>query len=158
MKKLVYLAGPITGCSYDGAVGWRERVKEELAQENIKALSPMRAKEYLEHYEDIANSLQFENQAHIGNTLSSARGIMTRDRFDALSCGVLFVNFLGAEVPSLGTVMEIAWADANRSPIIVVMEDEGNPHDHAMINEATGFRVNTLEQGIVIAKAILSDY
>jgi hypothetical protein len=54
--------------------------------------------------------------------------------------------------------MEIAWADANRIPSVIVMEPEDNLHDHAMINECTGFRVSTIREGIEIVKAILGDY
>jgi predicted acetyltransferase len=54
--------------------------------------------------------------------------------------------------------MEIAWADAHRIPSVVVMEDSDNIHDHAMINECTGFRVNNINDGIEVVKAILGDY
>ncbi len=158
VNKTVYLAGPISGCSYDGAVNWREHCITELAIRGIKGISPMRAKSYLKEHEEIAGHIEFENQQHIGNALSSSRGIMTRDRFDATNCSVLLVNFLGAEKVSIGTAIEVGLADANRIPIVTVIEDSGNPHDHAMINEATGFRVNSLDKALIIIKSILSDY
>lgn len=47
MKK-VYLAGPISGQSYDGATSWREEAKEELSSwSDIIGYSPMRGKTYL---------------------------------------------------------------------------------------------------------------
>jgi hypothetical protein len=79
---------------------------------------------------------------------------MTRDRFDATRCDVLLVNLLGAERVSIGTVMEIAWADLRRTPIVAVME-EGNVHEHGMVNEAIGFRVTTLDEALNIIKSIL---
>jgi hypothetical protein len=54
--------------------------------------------------------------------------------------------------------MECAWAYAFDKPLIVVMEDEGNLHEHAMIREATGFRVNTIDKAIDVANSILTDY
>jgi len=54
--------------------------------------------------------------------------------------------------------MEIAWADLSRIPVVLVMEPEKNGHDHAMIREAAGFRVSTLDEGLRIVKAILSVY
>jgi nucleoside 2-deoxyribosyltransferase len=75
-----------------------------------------------------------------------------------MNCSLVFINLLGTKKVSIGTVMEIAWADANRIPIVLVMEKEGNLHDHAMINECVGFRVSTIREGIEIAKAILGDY
>ena len=35
--KTVYLAGPISGLTYDGVVDWREAVARELADVGIKA-------------------------------------------------------------------------------------------------------------------------
>ena len=148
MDKRVYLIGPITGCSYDGCTDWRDYVKRDLEFELIIGVSPMRAKEYLHSSASI--DLTYDTP------LSSARGIMTRDRFDLMTCDVVLANLLGADIVSIGTVMEIAWADMLRKPVILVMEDEGNIHDHPMITEAAGFRVNTLDGGIEIAKAILT--
>lgn len=159
MPKLVYLAGPITGLSFEGCTDWREYAIKDLDREGITGLSPMRAKEYLSGESAVGDS--YEN-----TVLSSSRGIITRDRWDTTRCDVILANFLGAERVSIGTVMEIAWADLSRIPIIVVMEppqpgaigttpSPRNVHDHSMIREATGFRVETLEEGLNVAKAIL---
>lgn len=148
----VYLAGPISGLTFAGCTSWRDHVSRELTAVGIKAFSPMRAKEYLAQLESISG--HGNEYAHMG-VLSKARGVMTRDRFDAMRCDVLFVNLLGAERVSIGTCMEIAWADAKRTPIILAMEEAGNPHTHMMIAEAVGFHVPTLEEAIHITKAIL---
>ena len=148
----VYLAGAITGLSYDGCTDWRKQVKEELGEAGIEAFSPMRAKEYLSHVE----KLTADCDAYAAlSALSSNRGIMTRDRWDATRCDLLFVNLLGTAKASIGTCMEIAWADLGRRPIVCAMEPTGNPHEHGMILEAIGFRVPTLEEAITITKAIL---
>jgi len=160
VHKTVYLAGPISGLSYGEATDWRQEVKDQLLRSSIKAVSPLRAKVYLrectepikDHYDDgDIDSAAFTN-------MSTARGITTRDRFDCINTSVLFVNLLGTERVSIGTCMEIAWADANRIPSVVIMEESGNLHDHAMINECTGFRVTTIREGLEIVKAILGDY
>jgi hypothetical protein len=65
------------------------------------------------------------------------------------------VNFLGATRVSIGTAIEFGWADSRKTPIICVMEPEGNPHDHPMIREAIGFRVATLKEALNVAIAIL---
>ena len=41
----VYLAGPITGLTYDGATDWRHAVAADLNSVGIKGLSPMRGKD-----------------------------------------------------------------------------------------------------------------
>ncbi len=150
MSNLVYLAGPITGLNFAGATDWREHVKGRLKPAN--ALSPMRGKDYLKSLEKISGT--GEEYAHLG-VLSLPRGVMTRDRYDATRCDVLFVNLLGAKTVSVGTVMEIAWADLSRIPIVCAMEKTGNPHEHMMIAEALGYRVETLDEAIHITRSLL---
>lgn len=120
----------------------------------------MRAKDYLAREKKITGSYE-------DKVMSCSRGIMTRDRFDTMRCDVLLVNLLGAKKISIGTIMEIAWADAKRTPIICVMENPvsgeerqigsltDNVHDHPMIREAIGFRVSTLDEAVDVALKIL---
>jgi nucleoside 2-deoxyribosyltransferase len=149
MLRRVYLAGPISGCDYNTATDWREQVTEDLAKYGIQGMSPMRCKSYLKDLADLG-----VEDVHKMNATSTARGIMTRDRYDCTNCDVLLVNFLGAKRISVGTVMEIAWADLCRTPTIVAMEKD-NIHRHAMVDEAVGFRVDTLEEAVEITKGIL---
>lgn len=153
---LVYLAGPITGLTFDGAEDWRGVVRAELASVGIKGLSPLRAKDYLRQVPGELSGTG-EEYAHLG-VLSTPRGVMTRDRYDATRCDVLLVNLLGAKRVSIGTVMEIAWADLRRTPVVVAIEPSGNPHEHMMIAEAIGFRASTLADAIHIVKAIADNH
>ena len=143
----VYLAGPITGLSWEDATEWRNRMVNELKPLGIDCYSPLRAKTYLSHLDTIPNATTTQ-------PLSTARGIYTRDRWDATRCDVLFVNFLNAPRISIGTILEIAWADSYDIPIILVMEDD-NVHHHAMVMECAGFVVSTLDDGIHILKSLL---
>jgi nucleoside 2-deoxyribosyltransferase len=152
-EPLVYLAGPITGRTYDGATDWRKRACSELAAAGIKGLSPMRAKQYLAALPGPISGTG-EEYAHL-SVLSLPRGVMTRDRYDATRCDVLLVNLLGATAVSIGTVMEIAWADIVRTPIVCAIEEKGNPHEHMMITEAIGFRTPSLFAALDAVKAIL---
>lgn len=155
MKPLVYLAGPITGLTFKGCTDWREYARAELEKVGIIGLSPMRGKEYLERIaRDVAFTADGDKYA-IQGPLSTNRGIMTRDHWDCTRCDVLLVNWVGADRVSVGTVMELAWAHTHRIPVVCVMEKEGNVHHHGMVLEAIGFRVDTLDQGLNILKAIL---
>lgn len=153
MTKSVYLAGPISGLSFAGASDWRRHVRDELAKSGIDAFSPMRWKDYLAGFDVLSG--HGREYSHL-SPLSSPRGVITRDRFDATRCDVLLVNLLGATQVSIGTVMEIAWADLSRIPIVCAMEKEGNPHEHMMVAEAIGFRVDTLDAAIHCIRAILN--
>lgn len=149
MDYKAYLAGPISGTSYDGCTDWRDYATKILSYLNIQGLSPMRGKDYLSDEKQIGDSYE----EHV---LSCSRGIMTRDFFDCKRADILIVNFLGAERASLGTAMEIAWAYQNNTPVIAVMEETGNIHDHAMIREAIGYRVTTLDRAIEVADIVLN--
>ncbi len=146
----IYLAGPISLLSYDAATGWREDFASRMAESGIECASPMRAKGYLAEEGSIAT----EGYAALG-PLSAPRGIMTRDHWDCMDCDLIVANLLGAGRVSVGTVMEIAWAHAYRKPLVVVMEPSGNPHEHPMIAEATGFRATSLEEAAAVALAVL---
>jgi nucleoside 2-deoxyribosyltransferase len=154
----IYLAGPITAGSYAGVTEWRDYVRQQMigycsklspGNENyIHCFSPMRHKEYLLQETNIADTYE-------ENITSSQKGITTRDRFDATRADILFVNLLGATRVSIGTMIELGWADANRIPIVLVMEKSGNIHDHGMVREICGFRTDNLDEAISAAAKIL---
>ena len=145
-ESLLFLAGPLTGVSYEESVTWRKYVAGKLPP-FIKAYSAMRGKEYLSDESTLRDSYE-------EHPLSSQKGISCRDRADVMRCDMLFVNFLGAKKVSIGTVLEIGWADMLRKPILVVMEKD-NIHAHATLREITNFIVPTLDEGIKIATAVL---
>jgi hypothetical protein len=152
MKNLVYLAGPITGLTFGEATDWRDEVRRKLPR-HIKTLSPMRGKQYLEQRSSFDGKIM---DSYAEYPLSSARGINTRDHWDCTRATAVFVNLLGAKTVSIGTVMEIAWAYTNGVPCIMVIEDTGNIHEHSMIRESVGFRVNSLDMGIEVLISLLS--
>lgn len=151
MKK-VYLAGPITGLSYGGCTEWREAAKQRFADAGIQAFSPMRGKEYLSHLTNISGT--GEEYANLG-MFSTPQGIISRDYFDCTTCDVLLVNLLGATTVSIGTMFEIAWAFMKRTPIVVAIEPEFNPHEHIFVRYAAGFRTASLDEAIYAVQRIL---
>lgn len=150
MEKKVYLGGPVAGLEYDSVVGWRDKAIEYLREFDIKGVTPFRYKEHL-------------NQANIvmgltdNNPITTRKGVVVRDRWDVLNCDVFLANLLNAKEISKGTLIEYGWADAFRKPIITIIEREGNVHEHIFVQEITGFRVETLEEGLYVTRAIL-DY
>jgi len=146
---LVYLAGPITNLSWASSTSWRDYVCEQFPEE-IGGLSPLRTKQYLQTSDAIKDS--YEDGEWV---LSTQRGLYARDRFDCTRADVVLVNLLGATTVSIGTTMEIAWAAGHNIPVVLIMEKRGNIHEHAMIREACPFRVDDLDDGIRVVKAIL---
>ena len=87
--------------------------------------------------------------------MTTQKGIVTRDRWDVTTSDVIIANFFEATNVSIGTVMEIAWADLERIPVIAIME-EGNLHEHAMLNECIHYKVDTIDAAIDVARKILT--
>jgi nucleoside 2-deoxyribosyltransferase len=143
----VYLAGPIQGMDYLDVVRWRNEISDELLKDDIIALSPFRGKSHLKGK---------KIKGYDDHVISCERGLTTRDRYDVMkNCDLFLANFLGATQISTGTMIEYGWADASRKPIITVIEKKGNVHDHAILRELTGFRVESLDEGIEVIKSIL---
>ncbi len=148
MEKSVYLAGPIAEVSYKDCNDWREYAKKELAKYNILGVSPTRHKGNFD-------PKQIMKDVGGGNVMTTGRGIITRDRYDTTHCNAILANLFGAKKISIGTMFEYAWADIMRIPIITIMEDKGNVHDHNFVREVSGFRLNNLEEGILVARNLL---
>lgn len=139
MPGKVYLSGPIAGLSYDGATSWRATVAAYLESYGITALDPMRGKEYLRG-QKVLHAQPYDDEL-----MSTAKAITTRDRFDCMRADLCLVNLLQAgDLPrlSLGTIMEVGWADAARIPIICARKP--GTYDHPMFNEAIGFEVDNI--------------
>lgn len=158
MKPGIYLAGPITGLSYDDARnGWRREIAEMIGPD-IDCYSPMRAKEFL------AKETVLRGDPNMyDDVIATASGILTRDFNDVKQCDAMIANFLGAEKVSIGTCCEFGFAYALRKPVILVMENDihqgsshwHNVHDHAFIDEIAGYRVDNLEDAAFIARSLL---
>ena len=146
----VYLAGPISGLTYGGATDWREYARDRLAGMGIIGLSPMRAKTFLAREEQVADSYE-------QHPLSTRVGITTRDRFDVMRCDVVLVYLpKNTEKVTIGTMIEVGWADAFRKPLVLVDEDgDASIHNHAMVRAIAGYVVTSLESGLNIIDALL---
>lgn len=161
MKPLVYLAGPISHTTWKGATNWRVYAREVLAEAGITALDPMRGKDFLNQV--VHGNIKFDTMvdstrqkyAGLEHPLITAHGITKRDRWDVLSSDLILVNFIGAKKVSIGTVMEIAWADAWNKYTIIAMEED-NIHQHGMVNESVGIIVPTFEEALALVPPILT--
>jgi nucleoside 2-deoxyribosyltransferase len=148
----VYLAGPISGLSYDQAVHWRREAAIKLSPASIQCLSPMRDKTTLQG----AVAIGRNDEAGL---LGSQRAIFCRDHYDVCACDVVLMNLRDACEISIGTMIEIGWATAYRKPIVLVMElcsYARNVHDHPFVRQAVDFVVNDLDTAITIIESILA--
>ena len=149
----VYLCGQITGATFDESkFGWRREVTHNLKRYGITCWSPMRWK-YKEQFSKDAQ----QSMSPMGgeDVMSTPKGITARDRFDTMRSDLIFCNLMGMEKISVGSMIEFGWADAMRIPILLVAE-EGNIHEHAMVNEMISFRAYNLAEGMKIARKVLT--
>lgn len=173
MKK-VYLAGPITGASWNESEGWRDILKQKARNasyqsgmkivrpfEDVKFFSPLRGKEYLKSETSIKDSYD-------EHKFSTAKSIMLRDHHDVETSDAIIVNLQGATRVSIGTVMEIAWAYAYRKPVICIIEEpekletgfaasSGNIHEHSMLNEAIWWRAKDIDEALYALNRLFNE-
>jgi len=152
MDFLIYLAGPITGLSWQEATEWRvsaiERFKD-MSKDGKRyiALSPLRGKEYLSEETAIKDSYEHHQ-------ISTPKMINSRDMFDVRRSNLLIVNLKNAKRVTIGTMLEVGAAYILNTPIIVIMEPD-NIHKHAMLGEQATAIVSDLDTAIYFAMQIL---
>jgi nucleoside 2-deoxyribosyltransferase len=142
--KTVYLAGPIENLSYDNATSWREFTTIQLQDVSIQTRNPMRHKLHLKKSEKIVSHEHF-----------NAKEIIDRDRADVSTCDLILVNFMGTNHASVGTFVELGWADMLRIPVIAVMDDNDPKRNHPFIKSICSVIVNRLDDGIDKVKEFL---
>lgn len=148
IQHYVYLCGPMTGCTWGQCSDWRTYVEGRL-NAGIGVLSPLRHKTYKE----VNGVIKHVDEESL---MSSAKAMTERDRNDVKRADMVLANFLGAEDKSCGSMIEFGWADAQRIPIVMAVEAEGNPHDHPLVTTLAGWRVETLDDAIHVVNAVLT--
>lgn len=99
MHSVIYLCGPINGCTDEECKDWREFVKSRW---NGKTLDPMR-------------------RDYRGKEAESVNEIVEFDKIDVVNSDVILVNY---DKPSVGTSMEVLYA-FERGKLVVVVAKEG---------------------------------
>lgn len=149
--RTVYLAGPITGNSYEEARnGWRSKIVD-MFPAHIHCLSPMRGTDSLHS----VKNMQATPGAYDYDPISSASGILDRDYNDVLMSDAVIVNLLDTDRVSIGTCVEFGWAHAYRKPVVMVCE-ESDIHWHTMLIEIATYVVPDLEQASHLTTHLLT--
>lgn len=143
---LVYLAGPIIGLDWRAATSWRDDAAAWLSN-YARCLSPLRGKDYLDNGELIYHEYS--------QVLSTGIGLTARDRWDVSRCDVVLVNLLGHLEFSIGTAIELGWADAYRKPVVMVVDENSPFARHPMVRQIAQYVVPDLWQGFRVVKDLL---
>lgn len=139
----VYLAGPMTHLEDEGS-GWRQEVKEILENEGFDVVLPHQQLEY-----ELAYDLPT-------GVAASDKILTVRDRWAAMESDVVLANFEQASKASIGTSIELGWANAADVPIVANIPS-GNIHDHPMVTSIVDFLVHDLDSAVKIVMALGGD-
>ena len=142
----LYLAGPITGCTYKGATNWRHSFGARAAELGYNAYSPMRGKE------DLKKIRRLRPHGY-DSPMSTDQAIVRRDSFDVRRADVVLANLVGAEIVSIGTMFELAWAYALGKYVIIVIEDK-NIHGHAFVEQSASAIVESLDDAFKVLEVL----
>lgn len=162
MTNRVYLCGPISGLNVAAAQDWRDKAEFALQHREIsyspgrwrkrdtfiQVLSPMRFKSKLP-----AGPLPPEGFTDLG-PLYTNRGIFGRDRNDVRTSDVVLANFVGSERVSIGSMIELGWADAWNIPVVTALGDD-KFHDHVFVKQVTTALCKDLDEAIEATLSIL---
>lgn len=133
-KPVLYLAGPMSGMSWAQATSWRN-VIHELLGSAFEIRDPFRGKPDLEGMDHLPHNAE--------SIFGGDRAIFRRDRHDVRGADVVLTCFLHAQQASIGTCVELGWADAWQIPVVTLM-DEDNVHSHPFVREISSFLVHRL--------------
>jgi len=138
MKMKIYTAGPISGQSYEQVMNrYKEQVKI-LSGIGYEVICPMTGKSYLR------TELEFKAKGYEKYPLSTNHAIKERDRWMVGSADIVLVDFSSCNgIVSIGSCMELAWADELKKHSIVVM-DKDNIHQHCFILECADIVFSTM--------------
>ena len=125
----IYLAGPISGESYDSVVSKIQMIRDRLAQLGYQVMHPMTGKGKLR------TEIKFKSVGYDGVPTSSNHAIYERDKWMVRQADVVLFNLGNTARVSIGSMFELAWAALEDKHTIVVMEQD-NIHEHAFVFEA----------------------
>jgi len=152
MKKYIYLAGPIAGCTEKEATEWREYICTFFPY-GIVGISPLRC-------EPLKDGMTYTEPGATEKKWSDPRAIATKNWLDTESCDLVLAYLpkaLNERRPSYGTTIEIGWAIGLRKPLIVVSDDD-YLMNHPLIKHNASWRFDNLEDAADVIVGLFSDY
>lgn len=145
----IYLSGPITGASCEEIADWRMQAAAMLPA-GVDVYDPASSP----YDAELASDAPETPSAELAR-LMHGRLVVDRNKHIIQSSDVVLANFLRSDRASIGSIGELFWANAFRIPIVIVREQSGNVHDHAMLNAIASVVSYSLEEGCEAALNIL---
>ena len=137
----IYCVHPISGCSADDVFNYYEDTQKQLTVAGYDVLIPMFGKGSLR------TEMKFKASDHNRGPLTTNHAIYNRDKWMVQQADILYANFTGATIVSIGSMFELAWGSLLGKQVIIVMDKE-NIHRHAFVLEAGTIIFETTEDAI----------
>lgn len=134
-KPQIYLAGPMPMPDT-----WRAEAKDRLEDLGLKAVQPELLADYCTRF---------------GVSKEQAGQILTeRDRKFASESEYVLVNFTGSTSRSMGTCVELGWADNGFTTTVVINPPDQPHYWHPIIRNTSDYTVETLDEALDIIEAL----
>lgn len=129
----IYIAHQISGLTPEQVIDYFESMARYMKAIGFEVLQPMTAKGYFRPDPAHKEQPAFKPDGY-AQPVSTNHAIVERDNWMVHMADVVHVDFTGTTSPSIGMIMELAWAHELRKHTVIVLP-EGNPHRHAFILE-----------------------
>lgn len=140
-RKTIYIAHKISGGTAKDVFSWFDNTKSYLEEfGNFSVLSPMTGKD------ELRTETRFRAD-YYQVPVATNHAIFERDRWMVTQADIIFMDLTGTTEPSIGCMMELAWASMLGKHAVVILPDD-NPHQHAFVLEAADVIFKTLEEGL----------
>jgi nucleoside 2-deoxyribosyltransferase len=150
-KCSIYLAGPMSGLTWQEALGWRRTCEAELSR-YWRLINPVRSQSEPSSETDIIpHSTQLDKDYK--DLHHTATGITAQDEFFIDQSDWILANFLNAREVSIGSVWELGYGWRGGKKILSVIEP-GSCHDHGFIRRRSHVFTPNLDEAIEFFKAI----
>ena len=137
----IYVAGPISGMSYDEVQKYFKTTSHKLEQLGYDVLTPMIGKSALR------TELKLRTKDYT-YPISTNHAIFGRDQWMVRQSDIILCNLENSgERVSIGSMMELAWASMLGKHIIVVLP-KNNIHQHAFVLEAADIIYETYDEAL----------
>ena len=156
LTPIIYLAGPVTGMTADGAATWRTMVTKRLRPMGLLCVSPVRDAPPLADGETY--KVVHEDHSKGG----SAAAIRTKTKTDVVLCDVVLAYMPKPEGngwPSLGTAIEMARAKLmGKTVVLVVDEREPRLAQHPILLDCADAVFYDFNDAIEFIESVLLPY
>jgi nucleoside 2-deoxyribosyltransferase len=137
----IYLAGQITGKSYQEVVDYFIGTKQVLEIIGYTVFHPMTGKG------ELRNETEFTaNPSEYCLPVATNHAIFERDKWMIENSDIILMN-LEMDKVSIGCMFELAWGNILGKHTVVIMS-KGNHHDHAFVHEGADVIFPTVEEAL----------